>query len=138
MFGDWGENSTYPNENTTYPEENTEENTEGSGDDELENKKRRKRSSSSTGCKTNTTSRSSNSSSKATKKKLVLKRTNSASSVLGLNVLLNPEIEEYEDGLTQNNYHGFKVTQIKYILINRELPTIHHMYIGYIARYNCS
>ena len=117
LFGDWEDNITDPEENTEGSETGGSDDTgsddsgpdDTSGTSDLENKKRRKRSSSSTGCKTNKTSTRNNSSSKATKTKLVLKRTNSASSVLGLNVLLNPEIEEYEDGLTQNNYHGFKV-----------------------------
>ena len=49
-----------------------------------------------------------------TNKKTNLRKTNSASSVLGLNVLLHQDYEDYWNppgwkGLVQNSYHGFKV-----------------------------
>ena len=75
-----------------------------SGDTQPENDadiiaNRRKRSTSGNETNNATTSKS----------KTVLKRTNSASSVLGLNVLLYQNQTEYWTGLVQNSFVGFKV-----------------------------
>lgn len=49
---------------------------------------------------------------KSNKTKATLRKTNSASSVLGLNVLLNGDEDNYQKGLIQNNYDGFTVNII--------------------------
>ena len=89
-----GENETETQDSGGGGEQNDEDNQET-------NKRRRKRSS-------DTTTKN--------KAKTKLKRTNSASSVLGLNIMLYQDEDDYfkkdEDiGVVYNNYFGFKVLQ---------------------------
>ena len=73
------------------------------GDNQESDKRRRKRSTGTT-TKNNT--------------KTKLKRTNSASSVLGLNVMLYQDRDDYfkkdgDIGVVHNNYYGFKVLSLR-------------------------
>ena len=122
-YGDYGPGDYDSSSNTGIADEadesslqggDTSENEGGSitqDDNDSGEGNRKKRSTSSQ----NVTS---NKKSNKTKVTQPLRRTNSASSVLGLNLLLNPEVREYRTGLTQNNYEGFKVH--KYIITRRK------------------
>ena len=86
---------------SSVPANNTE--TQDSNGSVQNNRRRRRRKRSTTTEKSNRT-------------KTTLKRTNSASSVLGLNILLYQDRDDYfgdggagEIGVVSNNYYGFKV-----------------------------